>query len=67
MGTWVGHSINERLEMRKPDHVRDLGNGMKEYEYSYYSIDPSCVHYWMVDKNGIIIGYRYEGKCRPIG
>ena len=50
-----------------PDEIRDLTNGDKEYKYWLKKLDPSCVHYWIVGPDGIINGYHYEGRCRPIG
>jgi len=51
----------------QPDRIDALGDGNKEYKYHLKKLDPSCVHYWIVDPQGIIVDYRYEGRCRPIG
>ena len=51
----------------KPDQINTLGDGNKEYEYHLRKLDPSCTHYWIVNPEGIIVDYRYEGRCRPIG
>ena len=51
----------------QPDEIKTLSDGQKEYKYHLKKLDPSCVHYWIVDKEGIITGYRYTGYCRPIG
>ena len=51
----------------KPDAINELSNGGKEYKYHLKKLDPSCVHYWIVDPQGIIVDYHYEGRCRPIG
>jgi len=50
-----------------PDEIRELPNGDKEYKYWLKKLDPSCIHYWIVDPQGIIRNYRYAGRCRPIG
>ena len=50
-----------------PDGIKELPNGNKEYKYWLKKLDPSCVHYWIVDPQGVITGYHYEGRCRPIG
>ena len=61
----VGHSM-EAVEKiwSEPDQITPLANGAKEYKYK---IDRSCTHYWIVDKKGIVTGYRYTGYCRPVG
>lgn len=51
----------------EPDEIRAIPDGSKEYKYWLKKLDPSCVHYWIVDPEGIITGYHYEGRCRPIG
>ena len=66
----IGHPFQEITEFeswRQPDEVKTLPNGDKEYKYHLKKIDPSCIHYWVVDPQGIIRGYHYEGRCRPIG
>ncbi len=51
----------------EPDEIRELPNGNKEYKYWLKKLDPSCVHYWIVDPQGIVVDYHYEGRCQPIG
>lgn len=51
----------------QPDEIKELSNGNKEYKYWLKELDPSCIHYWIVNPEGIIVDYRYEGRCRPIG
>lgn len=66
--SWVGHPIKEITDLwGKPDNVIDIGTGQKEYKYHRRQVDPSCIHYWVVDAKGIITGFHYEGRCRPIG
>ena len=50
-----------------PDEITSLPDGQKEYKYHLKKLDPSCFHYWIVNEEGIITGYRYTGYCRPIG
>ena len=50
-----------------PDEIIPLPDGQKEYKYHLKKLDPSCIHYWVVDERGIITGYRYQGYCRPVG
>ena len=66
----IGHPFQEITKFESwqhPDEVKALPNGDKEYKYHLKKIDPSCIHYWLVNPQGIITGYRYEGRCRPIG
>jgi hypothetical protein len=62
----VGHSIHEITELwGQPDEV--LEQGMKKiYRYDLKKLDPSCIHYWVVDDKGIIVDFYYKGYCRPI-
>ena len=67
---YIGQPISkdENFESWKtPDEVRTLPGGKKEYKYHLKKLDPSCIHYWIVNPQGIIVNYRYEGRCRPIG
>jgi len=50
-----------------PDEIKILPDGQTEYKYHLPKLDPSCIHYWLVNEQGIITGYRYEGRCRPVG
>lgn len=50
-----------------PDKITPLTDGGSEYKYHLKKLDPSCIHYWVVNQSGIITGFRYEGYCRPIG
>ncbi len=64
----VGRPIEEMIELDGlPNAVIDLPDGNKEYKYHFKKIDSSCIHYWIVNPQGIIVNYRYEGRCRPIG
>jgi hypothetical protein len=51
----------------QPDRIDTLGDGNKEYKYHLKKLDPTCIHYWIVNPEGIIVDYHYEGRCRPIG
>ena len=66
--SWIGHRIDEVVKLEgPPDAITPLGNGGKEYKYHLKKIDPTCIHYWIIDPQGIIRGYHYKGRCRPIG
>ena len=64
----VGRPIDSRIKLDgSPNAIINLPDGNREYKYHYKKIDTSCVHYWIVNPKGIIVDYRYEGRCRPIG
>ena len=68
MKGWVGHRIDEIVKLwGPPDQIKSMSDGNKEYKYLAKDIDPSCIHYWIVNPQGVITGFHYEGRCRPIG
>ena len=68
MGSWVGHPISDIEKLYgAPNGVILRSDSQKEYKYHLKKIDSSCIHYWIVNPQGIIVDYRYEGRCRPIG
>lgn len=67
MKGWVGHNIDEITALwGEPDEIIPIGKSQKEYKYFRRKVDPSCIHYWVVNTQGIITGFHYEGHCRPI-
>ena len=64
---YINRPVLEFKTWQNPDEVRALPNGNKEYKYHLKKLDPSCIHYWIVNPDGLIVDYRYEGRCRPIG
>lgn len=59
---WVGAPIARLVSVwGDPDEVI----AGREYKYALKRVDPSCVHYWIVDEHGTIVGYRYTGRCEP--
>lgn len=64
----LGRPIHNYIRLNgSPDSINPLPNGNKEYKYHLKKLDPTCIHYWIVNPQGIIVDYRYEGRCRPIG
>lgn len=62
----IGHPIHEITELwGQPDGVLEQGT-KKIYRYDLKKLDPSCIHYWVVDEKGTIIDFYYKGYCRPI-
>ena len=65
--SWIGNDIDKIVDLwGAPDEVGTMDNGLSEYKYSLKNLDPSCVHYWIVDQGGTITGFHYEGRCSPI-
>lgn len=50
-----------------PNEVRTQSDGFSIWRYNLEEVDSSCVHYWIVNSEGIIIDFYHEGYCRPIG
>jgi hypothetical protein len=68
MEGWHGHDMDEITNLwGPPDEIIELGENRYEYKYYRHGVDPSCIHYWIVNDDNMIVGHRYEGRCRPIG
>lgn len=64
---WIGESISRYIDFHgQPTAVRELGGDVKEYKFALPKVDPRCVHYWIVNQVGVIVDFRYEGRCRVI-
>lgn len=67
VGSWVGRDVAELTSSwGEPDEIEGKGN-KKIYIYRLKGVDPTCIHYWFVDEKGTITGFKYKGRCRPIG
>ena len=65
--SWVGNDMTDILDLwGEPDDVVSMDDGNKEYKYWLKDLDPTCVHYWIVNPQGTITGFRYEGWCQQI-
>lgn len=64
---YLNRPVFEFETWQNPDEVKNLPNGNKEYKYNLKKLDPTCIHYWIVSPQGIVVDYHYEGRCRPIG
>ncbi len=63
----IGRSIIDiQKTWQLPDKIRVLPNGNKEYKYHLKKLDPSCIHYWIVNPQGIIVDYHYKGRCEAV-
>jgi hypothetical protein len=66
--SWVGRPVSEFIKLNgQPSTIAEAAGGEFEYRFDLKRLDASCVHWWLVDKGGTIVGYRYQGYCRPIG
>ena len=66
----IGYPLSHMAKFdswKTPDEIKTLSDGQKEYKYHLKKFEPSCIHYWIENQEGIITGYRYTGYCRPIG
>ncbi len=64
----IGHSIDEIIKLEgEANRVWKREDGMTIYRYDLKKLDPSCVHYWVVNDKKVIVDFYYEGYCRPIG
>lgn len=64
----IGRPIAEKLELwGQPDKIWVREDGKAVYEYHLKKIDPTCVHYWVVNDKKIIVDLYHEGHCRPVG
>ena len=66
--SWVGQPIEKFAKLNgQADSIVSLGGGETEHTYSLPKVGTGCVQRWQVDGRGIIVGYKSEGRCRPIG
>ncbi len=62
----VGHSIQEIIDLWGSPNMISGQETKKIYRYDLKKLDPTCVHYWIVNEEGVIVDFYYEGYCRPI-
>lgn len=63
----IGRPIGQVTELwGKPEKVWKRDEGLAVYKYHLEKIDPSCIHYWVVNDSQVIVNFYYEGHCRPI-
>jgi hypothetical protein len=66
MAQWSGHPMAEVVKLWGPPRsIVQLEERRLEYRYPRPDIDASCVHFWVVNRQGFIIGHRHEGHCTP--
>lgn len=66
--SWHGQSIDRIIDLwGEPESVTSTTEGTTEHKYHLKKLDPNCIHIWIVDPEGIIVGHRYSGWCTPIG
>lgn len=64
----IGHPVEEIAKLwGPPDQKWTREDGKTIHKYHLKKLDPSCIHYWVVDEQGIITDFYYDGYCRPIG
>ena len=61
--SWVGDEISEITTVwGEPDKIEMRDDEVKAYIYHLKKIDPTCVHTWFVNQQGVIVEYEYEGR-----
>lgn len=68
---WMGRPIEEKKKptLRKESYASRIGWKEKTYKLengNWVYVEPdskNCVIHWEVDPKGIIVGYKFEGKC----
>lgn len=67
MRSWIGTPVEEITSLwGQPNRVETRGDGMTVYIYDRKKLDPSCVLYWIVNKEKVVVDVYYEGHCgRP--
>lgn len=66
--SWVGQPISKFAKLNgSATEVVPQGRGESEYRYDLPKLGSGCVHWWHVNNEGVIVGYRYQGSCRVIG
>jgi hypothetical protein len=66
MGRWFGHPAAELVKVwGHPQSIVQLEEHRLEYRYPRPDMDASCVHFWIMNRQGFIIAHRHEGLCKP--
>jgi hypothetical protein len=66
--SWVGHPIEQFAKLNGPaGSIVILPGGDAEHTYDLPRVGIGCIQHWRVNSAGVIVGYRTEGRCRPIG
>lgn len=64
MDRWFGHPATELVKAwGPPKSIVKLEERRLEYKYPRPDIDPSCIHFWLMNRQGYVIAHRYEGRC----
>ena len=59
---WIGDAIAKYVAIQgPPTSITEIDNDVTEYKFALTRVDPKCVHYWLVNKAGVIVSYRFEG------
>jgi hypothetical protein len=64
MDRWFGKPAAELVKVwGPPKSIVKLEERRLEYRYPRPDVDASCVHFWLMNRQGFIIAHRYEGRC----
>ena len=64
MQRWFGRPAAELVKVwGPPKSIVKLEERRLEYRYPRPDVDESCIHFWLMNRQGYIIAHRYEGRC----
>ena len=64
MERWFGRPASELVKVwGAPKSIVKQDQNRLEYRYPRPDIGESCVHFWLMNRQGYIIAHRYEGRC----
>ena len=64
MERWFGQPAAELVKVwGPPKSIVRLEEKRLEYKYPRPNVDESCVHYWLMNRQGYVIAHRTEGRC----
>lgn len=64
MERWFGRPAAELVKVwGSPKSIVKLEEKRLEYKYPRPEVDESCVHYWLMNRQGYVIAHRTEGRC----
>lgn len=67
MDGWIGKPFARIQRLwGEPDRAWKRTDGKMVYMYYVEDIDHSCVHYWVVNSEEVIVDSRHKGFCYPI-
>jgi len=64
MDRWFGRPAAELVKVwGPPKSIVKLEERRLEYKYPRPDMGESCVHFWLMNRQGYVIGHRQDGRC----